>query len=48
MLVRRASRYTFKDIHDVLFPVNRSRARSDFDEGIREMRRKHARTSCSA
>ena len=45
VLVRRASRYTFKDIHDVLFPVEpQPRSLSDFDEGIRDlMRRKHAR-----
>ena len=45
VLVRRASRYTFKDIHDVLFPAEpQPRSLSDFDEGIRDlMRRKHAR-----
>ncbi len=43
------ARYTFKDIHDVLFPSASPHARSilDYDEGIRDlMRRKHAtRTS---
>jgi len=45
VLVRRASRYTFKDIHDVLFPTEpQPRSISDFDEGIGDlMRRKHAR-----
>ena len=40
-----SARYTFKDIHNVLFPVTSPDARSivDFDEGIRDlMRRKHA------
>ena len=39
------ARYTFKDIHDVLFPTASPDARSilDYDEGIRDlMRHKHA------
>ena len=45
VLVRRASRYTFKDIHDMLFATEpQPRSISDFDQGIRDlMRRKHAR-----
>lgn len=45
VLVRRASRYTFKDIHDMLFSTEpKPRPIADFDEGIRDlMRRKHAR-----
>ena len=37
------TRYTFKDIHDALFPsAPDARPITDFDEGIRElMRRKH-------
>ena len=46
VLVRRAGKYTFEDIHKALFPAGPPPRRSikQMDEGIREyMRRKHAR-----
>lgn len=46
IVVRRAGRYTFADIHRVLFPSGPPKKRSiaDLKEGIREhIRRRHSR-----
>ena len=45
VIVRRAARYTFEDIHAALFPTTpEAHSLVEFDEGIRNrMRHKHAR-----